>query len=252
MGLYCRSSDPCGSRNNTESWTSNPNGSIPLVLRRIYDPSGSVDKLKVESTIQTDSRSGTLGSDPAIRFLDPRPCLIGTEDRRMGPEQIGPGWSWDWENRDGVDTGERWDRDRQTGVGPMQGSGIENSRQSTGVGPKQRGGETGTEWSTRAGSRTETKRGSGRGQGRRGRRNGIRTDKTSQTWWWSWIPKTDPGIWSKGAGSQTRLDHKSQHSQFPDIHWDHRSVSSIMGEIHSDSSSKTPVLGSKGIWTSAL
>ena len=38
MRFFCRSSDPYGSRHNTESKISDPNGSLVLLRRRIYDP----------------------------------------------------------------------------------------------------------------------------------------------------------------------------------------------------------------------
>ena len=45
VSFSCRRSDPYGSRHNTESWLSDPNGSLALLRRRIYDPSGTVGKL---------------------------------------------------------------------------------------------------------------------------------------------------------------------------------------------------------------
>ena len=38
--------------------------------------SGSVGKLMVGSMIRTDPGSSFLGSDPGIRFRDPRTCLV--------------------------------------------------------------------------------------------------------------------------------------------------------------------------------
>ena len=41
VSFSCGRSYPYGSRHNTESWLSDPNGSLALIRRRIYDPSGS-------------------------------------------------------------------------------------------------------------------------------------------------------------------------------------------------------------------
>ena len=51
-------------QHNTESWISDPNESLASLRRRIYDPNGSGFK--------------SLGSDPGIRFRNPRACLVST------------------------------------------------------------------------------------------------------------------------------------------------------------------------------
>ena len=69
VSFFSRMSDPCGSRHNTKSLISVPNGSLALLPRRIYmyDPSGSVGKLW----------GLDLWSEP-IRNPDPRDQIPGS------------------------------------------------------------------------------------------------------------------------------------------------------------------------------